>query len=391
MSDIFISYASEDRAETEKLAHAMESHGWSVWWDRTITVGKSFGIVIEEALDEAQCVVVIWSKHSVKSEWVRAEADEAKRQGKLIPLKIDGSNPPLVYRGLQMADFASWTGETAATAFKQLSTAIQGYIGSLEQGLHSANSGSPDNSSQKVANDQCSIGKKKPGTKKTHLNKHSFQEPEMIRIRGGKFLMGPPESEQGLFNNEQQHEVVVDDFAIGIYPVTFAEYDRYCKETGRSKPGDKDWGRDNRPVINVSWEDAYDYAQWLAKLTNKPYRLPTEAEWEYAARGGTQTAYWWGDEFEEGRINCASIHGKTTPVDTFKPNPFGLYDMLGNVREWTGSLYRKDYGGSEQKCSEQESSGDRVIRGGSWSNFPGLARSATRIRGNFIGFRLALD
>lgn len=129
MSDIFISYADKDRSETEKLASALESEGWSVWWDRSIPVGKSFEDIIEEALDEAKCVVVIWSKNSVKSQWVRAEVAEAKRQGKLFPLNIDGSNPPLIYRGLQTADFRSWSGEAAGFVFKQLTTAIRGYIG----------------------------------------------------------------------------------------------------------------------------------------------------------------------------------------------------------------------------------------------------------------------
>ena len=129
MSDIFISYASEDRAETKKLAQALESLGWSVWWDRSIPIGQSYENVIEEALDEAQCVISIWSKISVKSEWVRAEVAEAQRQGKLFPLNIDGSKPPLVYRALQTAYFSSWSGETSSAVFKQLVDAIQGQIG----------------------------------------------------------------------------------------------------------------------------------------------------------------------------------------------------------------------------------------------------------------------
>ena len=209
--------------------------------------------------------------------------------------------------------------------------------------------------------------------------------------------MGSPESEKGRYDNEQQHEVFVDDFAIGQYPVTFNEYDRYCEETGREKPDDEEWGRGDRPVINICWEDAYDYTQWLAKVTGQPYRLPTEAEWEYAARGGTTTAYWWGEKFEQHQVNCNGSHGKTTPVDTFKPNPFGLYDMLGNVWEWTGSLYKDNYDGSEKNTADREDSSLRVIRGGSWDFKSRYARSATRgrnypyARGYDLGFRLAQD
>lgn len=369
MSDIFISYSREDRARVKHLAEALQnSCGWSVWWDAHIPAGKTFDEVIEAALDEARCVVVVWSEVSVKSRWVKTEAGEGLDREILVPLSIDGARIPLAFRRIQTENFVTWLGDTDAGVFQKLQGDIARILGEAVE-----------KKSVELA--------KKP----------SFLEPEMIRIPGGKFLMGSPESEQGRLKDEQQHDVVIDDFAIGKYPVTFAEYDRYCEETGRSNPGEEDWGRGQRPVINVSWEDAYDYAQWLAELTGKSYRLPNEAEWEFTARGGTKTAYWWGKQFEEDRINCNHNHGKTTPVDFFKPNPVGLYDMLGNVWEWTASLYEQDYNGSENKSADKGGSSRRVIRGGSWHDKPRYVRSALRYwsypddRSFTIGFRLAQD
>jgi formylglycine-generating enzyme required for sulfatase activity len=226
--------------------------------------------------------------------------------------------------------------------------------------------------------------------------------PAMIVIPAGEFWMGSPESEQGRDNDEYRHRVRVLSFAIGQYPITFEEYDRFCTATDREKPSDSGWGRDSRPVINVSWHDAIEYAEWLSKarLYRQRYRLPTEAEWEYAARAGTQTAYWWGKELGYNQANCngSGSHwsGKqTAPVGSFQPNPWGLYDTVGNVREWTGSLYQEKYDGAETRCVGKDEVGLRAARGGSWSDEPMWARSAYRnkfapiSRYFTLGFRLA--
>ena len=354
--------------------------------------------MIEEALDKARCVIVVWSETSVKSRWVKTEAGEGLEREILVPVSIDKVRIPLAFRRIQTSNFISWQANTDADVFKKLQVDLTGVLGEPLQKeplsfVETDNQTNPKKNDDHIKQKEA---KRKPKILKTQSDKYSFQEPELVRISGGKFLMGSPESEEGRYDNEQQHDVFVDDFAIGLYLVTFAEYDLFCGETGQEKPGDENWGRDKRPVINVSWEDAYDYAQWLAKVTGQAYRLPTEAEWEYAARGGTATAYWWGDKFEQGRINCDDS-SETTAVDTFKPNPFGLYDMLGNVWEWTGSLYKEDYNGSEKICAKKEDSGLRVIRGGSWNYEPRSARSASRSRSDpggrhyDLGFRLAQD
>ncbi len=227
--------------------------------------------------------------------------------------------------------------------------------------------------------------------------------PELVRIKGGGFWMGSPDTEEGHAPDERRHRVTVGDFALGKYEVTFAQYDAFCEATGRAKPSHEGWGRDNRPVINVSWSDALAYTEWLSQQTGKRYRLPTEAEWEYAARAETSSRYWWGEEPREGGRVWANCDGcdsqryqRTAPVGSFPANPFGLYDTAGNVFEWTCSAYDKDYGGGELRCAAGDT-GRRVVRGGSWRHRPGALRSAFRFgfpaggRYNGVGFRLAQD
>ncbi len=160
--------------------------------------------------------------------------------------------------------------------------------------------------------------------------------------------------------------------AMGKYAVTFDEWDACVAGGGCNgyRPEDEGWGRGRRPVINVSWDDAQSYVQWLSRNTGKTYRLPTEAEWEYAARGGTRTEYWWGNDVGHNNANCNGCgsqwdNNMTAPVGSFRANPFGLYEMLGNVYQWCQDCY-------DGNC------GERVIRGGSWSYNPRILRSADR-------------
>ncbi|MDG4595360.1 MAG: SUMF1/EgtB/PvdO family nonheme iron enzyme [Candidatus Contendobacter sp.] len=235
--------------------------------------------------------------------------------------------------------------------------------------------------------------------------------PAMVVIPGGEFQMGSPANEPERNSDERQHGVRVASFAMGQYEVTFEEYDRFCAATGREKPSDdRGWGRDRRPVINVNWNDAMAYAEWLSQQTGKQYRLPTEAEWEYAARAGMTTPFWTGrcvttdqanydGNYGYGSPDCGAKTGvyrqKTLPVDSLQPNPWKLYGTMGNVWEWTCSQYAKDYDGPELKCAEKDTDGSRVLRGGSWGSGPEWLRSAARnlyiprTGNDNAGFRLA--
>jgi formylglycine-generating enzyme required for sulfatase activity len=235
--------------------------------------------------------------------------------------------------------------------------------------------------------------------------KDNSQGPRMIVIPGGRFLMGSPPDEPGRDSDEQQHEVEVAPFALGKYAVMFEEYDRFAKATRRDKPA-HGWRRGRRPVINVSWQEAVAYAEWLSQQTGQAYRLPTEAEWEYACRAGTTTAYHFGASINTDLANYSGggffkvlagfITGKTTvEVGRYPANAWGLHEMHGNVWEWTCSMYSKNYDGSEQRCAEPGTSGPCVLRGGSWCREPLGLRGAARHRTNphfrfgDLGFRLA--
>lgn len=229
-------------------------------------------------------------------------------------------------------------------------------------------------------------------------------EPVMVRIPAGIFLMGSSETEEGRASDEgPQREVTIAVFEMGKYEVTFDEYDEFAIVTGRKLPDDRGWGRGRRPVINVSFDDAQAYTQWLSDKTDKRYRLPTEAEWEYAARAGTQTSYWWGDEIDSN--NAQWSKKETVPVGSFKPNAFKLHDTAGNASEWVKDCWHKNYynapiDGSAWLNVDNGRCGSRVIRGGSWSRnsySKGDLRSASRGKNLvafsdiYTGFRIARD
>jgi len=225
--------------------------------------------------------------------------------------------------------------------------------------------------------------------------------PKMVVIPAGSFKMG--DIQGGGFSNESPvHEVMISKpFAIGKYEVTFAEYDKFCTSTGRKKPSDKGWGRGKRPVMNVNWNAAVAYTQWLSKQTGKKYQLPTEAQWEYAARAGSTTKYPWGNKIGKNRANCDRceprwVYRQTAPVGSFSANKFGLHDTVGNVREWVFDWYSSGYAAGHAIDPHGPSSGKkRVLRGGSWVYRPKGVRSAARIMRSpysstvHVGFRLS--
>lgn len=243
-------------------------------------------------------------------------------------------------------------------------------------------------------------------------------KPEMVVIPGGRFRMGCVSRQNCSDREIPVHEVRVETFELSNTEVTFEEYDQFTAATGREWKKDEGWGRGRRPVIHVSWEDAIAYVKWLSEQTGEQFRLPSEAEWEYAARAGTETKYHFGDddsklceyanhsdsslqeeEAKKGTYNICSdgVGAKTAEVGKYRPNPYGLYDIYGNVGEWVQDCWNETYQGAPTDGSAWES-GDcsmRVFRGALWFGAPWSMRSAFRIAnsselgGEGGGFRIA--
>jgi formylglycine-generating enzyme required for sulfatase activity len=229
--------------------------------------------------------------------------------------------------------------------------------------------------------------------------------PEMIVVPAGSFMMGS--TDKDAYPNEfPQHPITIaKPFAVAKFELTFDEWDT-CVAYGDCNPhiNDAGWGRGQRPVINVTWDEAQQYVAWLSKMTFKPYRLLTEAEYEYATRGGTQTIYPWGDEIGKNNGSCNLCFSQwdnkqTPPVGSFAANEFGLYDMVGNVYQWVEDCYHGNYDlVIANNSSSAWTTGDcsrRGARGGSWFNWPVFVRSANRVtfstdlRSAVLGFRVA--
>ncbi|EIJ43542.1 hypothetical protein BegalDRAFT_2701 [Beggiatoa alba B18LD] len=227
--------------------------------------------------------------------------------------------------------------------------------------------------------------------------------PVMLSLPGGSFLMGSPDSS---VNREErpQHKVTLQPFAISRTEITFADYSLFTAATNRPVPNDNQWGRETRPVIFVSYEDAEAYANWLTEQTGYQYRVPSEREWEFAARANVnQYDFWWGYDLSRGSgsANCGGCgsqwdNKQTAPVASFRPNPFGLYDTVGNVAEWTRTCFRGSYSGSPEIGQNWEG-GDcsrRMVRGGSFKQYEADLRVTRRQNFSFrtkmdsIGFRV---
>jgi len=262
----------------------------------------------------------------------------------------------------------------------------------------------------------------KPGAGELEWFKDHALGPEMVIVPAAEFTMGSSPLEITALKNEflskrydcegpQRIVTFKTPFVVGRFAVTFDEWNACVAYGGckRYRPGDQGWGRGKRPVISVSFDDVTAYVEWLSRKTGKTYRLLTEAEWEYAARAGTVTAFWWGDGISTAQANYngnytyrdganGEYRKKSVAVDAFEPNPWGLYNVHGNVWEWCEDTWHGTYDGAPTDGSAWLLGGDarlRVVRGGSWSNHPRALRAAGRdgeppdLRDDNAGFRVA--
>jgi formylglycine-generating enzyme required for sulfatase activity len=392
MSDIFISYSNEDRGKAEDIAEALEQQGFSVWLDRRILPGETYDTAIEEALDTANCIIVLWSHTSVSSEWVRAEASEGKKKGILIPVLIERDvRIPIEFRRVQAADFIDWERILPHPGFDMLLKSIADILG-RPLPVQPGQKMEPENVQPPVQ----------------HKVNISIEEPEKIAkldnsidmkftlIPAGEFYMGSEES----VDEKPVHKVKINNpFYLGTYLVTQREWKAVMGDNPSGFKGD------DLPVENVSWDKVQKFIKKLKeKEGTDKYRLPSEAEWKYACLAGTTTRYSFGDD--ESKLGDYAWYAtslmslmtkrKTHLVGQKKSNPWGLYDMHGNVWEWVQDEWHDIYYGAPTDGSAWESGGgaDRVIRGGGWLSIAWYCRSAfrnryaPRNRNLVLGFRL---
>ncbi len=242
------------------------------------------------------------------------------------------------------------------------------------------------------------------GRVQDRLPKSGLAGPPLIALNPANFVNGSG-SVVATDDAPPVHKLNVDEFLIGIHEVTFNEYDVFARATGRRRPNDFGWGRGKRPVVDVSWWDALAYVEWLSDQTGKRYRLPSEAEWEYAARAGRPTRYWWGFKLETGRAICFDCgtewdNRSTAPVASLGPNQFGLFDTAGNAMEWVADCYYESDKAAQSDARDRHVGGScdfRVARGGAF-NKPARSmridarhRFAADTRINMLGFRVVRD
>lgn len=304
MADFFISYKREDVALVRSLATAIEQSGLGVaWWDQELQAGERFDDVIQQQIDAARCVIVLWTLRSVESNFVKDEATYALDRNKLFAISVAGTPPPLRFRRIHTIAASDWSSDPGGTSTDMLTR-------ELGRWMESRNTD------------------------------RSPKPPDMITICGGEAILGSPADWPFFRIDEPEHLVSLSLFHIARSPVSVEEYLRYADSTERALPPGNERHKTGWPVI-VSLEDAMEYIKWLSQATGIPYRLPSDDEWEFAVRAGTRSPFWWGEAIGDEPIQACgrSDPSALSPIGTYGENPWGLIDTLGNVWEWTSTQF----------------------------------------------------
>jgi formylglycine-generating enzyme required for sulfatase activity len=365
VSDIFLSYARSDLPRVKPLVDSLSRRGWSVWWDNRIPPGKTWDQVIEKQLKAARCVLVLWSKHSVQRHWVLTEAHYGLKREILVPALLDDTEIPLAFERIQAANLTGWRHGSRHSGFDDL---VQGIGDILE-------AGSPRALEAAAASDNALTIEPPPVPSlvaaQTRVNPRDGLT--YVWISPGKFTMGCSPGDNECDEDERPpHEVTITrGFWLGQTPVTQAAYRRFLNVTGKPQPEPP--ANPDLPVVSVTWDEAQAYCQWAET------RLPTEAEWEYAARAGTTGAHY--GPLDDIAWYIGNSGKQLHPVRGKQPNRWGLYDMLGNVWEWVADWYgQKYYERSAGMDPAGPASGQyRALRGGSWSGNPQRVRVSVRL------------
>lgn len=426
--DIFISYKRSQRDAAKWLADQLTENGLRVWWDADLVAGDNFIMIIKELIEKSRLCVVLWDQDAVRSDYVVSEALIGHQKGRYKPFTLVGPEltlpPP--FTAIHAGDISNWKTSPEVVAESVISSVRQ----LLRDDVKLINNNDPipdirewvriDNSRNLVdfekylqkfgeeglffelATERSARLRARQATPHSRADQNQQRLLEStVRFDGGTFMMGTPDADTRVRYEEErpQHLVKLAPFRIGRAPVTFDEYAAFCEDMGRSIPDDNLWGRTNRPVVNVSVEEAMEYCRWQSDQTGLEVRLPSEAEWEFAARDGAQTIYPWGDLWENAKCNGAMIEGRVAKVGAFGHSSYGLADMLGNVWEYCADHWTDTHdGASGDGRPRTDGEPDLVpIRGGAWDSKPDQLRPAMRWmstrhnKSTNTGFRIAVS
>jgi formylglycine-generating enzyme required for sulfatase activity len=409
---VFISYAREDQIYARKLANDLRARGFETWMDDRIDFGDRWWQTIVQAVRASAAFIVVMTPDAEQSEWVEKEILLAQRERKpIFPLLLRGQEFPLLIT-VQYADVTS--GQMPPAPFYERLARVASAKPKVEETPPKLGGYWPPGywpalpvrpkveetppKPQPIAEVQVA--------QPTAPERRPLPEPELVLIPASEFLMGsdPWKDKDAQKDEQPQHKLYLPDYHTARTPVTNAQYAAFVQAAGH-KPPDH-WEakkpprrKEDHPVVNVSWDDAMAYCEWLAEVTGKPYRLPSEAEWEKAARGTDGRKYPWGNKWDTKRCNVSQdFKGGTTRVGACRQGAsfYGLLDMAGNVWEWTLSLYRPYPYQSDDGREDPHAGDNRVLRGGSWYGPQRYARVSSRIYyrpGSFndhAGFRLVV-
>ncbi len=395
---IFVSHSHQDNEWCRDFVATLTAAGWDVWYDeKGLHGGAAWLTVIQQELAARPTFMLILTPDAWASDWVQRELQLAMLERKRI-IPVLHKDTPQVSGFLKLIQWINVIGLPAPIAAAKVAQEM-GYP--LERRDTPPPPPPPPPNDPRFPQRLADLGY----TKRANGDDIIILPP-LCDIPAGPFLMGSDKRRDSQAYDDElpQGAVTLAAFQIGRYPVTVAEYACAVRVGARQQPPDQ-WGvswkqqleRMDHPVVNVSWNDAIAYVGWLTQMTRQPWRLPTEAEWEKAARGTDGRIYPWGDAWDKTRANTADGGpGTTTPVGTYPSgaSPYGAQDMAGNVWEWCSSLSNPyPYNPTVSEALDNRT-GVRVFRGGSWDVDPGYARAACRVAGlpdvsyGWVGFRL---
>ena len=433
-ADVFLSYHRDDKERVARIHGALQALGFRVWWDGDLLAGQSFRTAIESALVTAACAVVCWSQTARSSDWVLAEASAAKRRQCVVPLRLDAAASPLDFEALHTLDFQRWDGSLDAPEFLQLVRAVESLAGPANP---EPDARAPTSAEVLITEPLTQVGpwliprsrlnEEVSGILTALLDEHT--EPERRRELGDQLAnMGDPRKGTGLgaegipeidwvavpagpFTYQDDEQPELERYYLSRYTITNTQYDAFIGAGGYTDerwwsglaeridaPGEGQWRESNRPRETVSWYEAMAYCRWLSATREEEIRLPTEYEWEKAARGADGLVYPWGNEYNSGYANIdeTSVYKgrhyleSTTAVGLYPQgqSPYGLLDLSGNVWEWCLNPY------DEPQIEDGTINVRRALRGGSWFFGTDYARADYRrwnspdYRYRSLGFRV---